>query len=241
MLWGGDELTFVMPAWLGLEFAGKFFEWVEDWTAPSGAPLTFGAGLVFCHEKTPIRQARKMAELLAEDGKETLDDPRNILQIEAFESVAMPECEGGLKAYRDAMYRFEGSAPDDWRKQRAKWLTFVFEKGVSAFSRLREVKSGEDGLPRAQLYRLLRLADKKQKNGFYPALGFDDDTLRDEAREYFRRIGVKDKDKREARVNALIVLAGAAPLAYSLAVVSHLWDYLDPLTEVEAGVTEAAA
>ena len=232
LLWGGDELTFVMPAWLGIEFSEKFFEWVEDWTAPKDKngqepPLTFGAGLVFCHGKTPIRQARKMAELIADAGKDTLKgDRRNILQIEAFESIAMPEHDGGLQAYRDARFDLDTRSPDadQTRKAHAKWLTL----DPKSIRTVKEIKSRGE-LPRAQLYRLLRIARREKAFG---SEGKARAALLFEADLYLKRTGVRDEDKRMDRLEAWQILS-PAPLAYSLAVIADLWDYVDPLTANE--------
>lgn len=226
--WGGDELTFVMPAWLGIEFAQKFFDnWTKEWRAPTGEPLTFGASLLFCHEKTPIRQARKMAKIMAEDAKSTLDGAlEHVLQIEAFESIAMPEWEHGLERYRAKMF---GTVP------RASWLTLQAGEISKTFDRIKEMKNG--GFPRSQLYWLLRKAcDEEIFLLAVKGRASANEKLAREARAYFKRKGL-DADEQLPKLN----IVKEAPLAFSLAAAAALWDYADPLAHMEAaGAAEAA-
>lgn len=66
LLWGGDEMLFVMPAWVGFEFIQFVFQHTANW-AIAGQPLTHAAGLVFCHSKTPIRIIRDLAQTMLAD------------------------------------------------------------------------------------------------------------------------------------------------------------------------------
>lgn len=217
LMWGGDELTFVMPSWLGIEFARKFFdEWTKDWTAPSGAPLTFGAGLVFCNEKTPIRQARKMAKIMAEDAKTilenvALDDLKHVLQIEAFESITMPEWDEGkgLERYREKLFH-AAPAPAHF--------TLRDEEIGMTFERVRELKNE---FPRSQLYGLLR---KARDDGAFALGEAGDVALKTEAEVYFRRKGLD-----AAECLPKLKILSKALLAYSLFMGAALWDYVDPL------------
>lgn len=233
LLWGGDELIFVMPAWLGIEFARKFFEWTEEtkegkrvWEFDK-TPLTFAAGLVFCHEKTPIRSARKVAEAMANEAKKTLGGEYvNVLQIEAFESIALPEYENGLENYRAAMFEAQALAA---------WLTLRGEDIARALDRIEQLKNG--AFPRSQLYWLLRMSrDEKLFLLAATNKASADTQLTDDATSYFKRKGldpVKELPKLQILPNA--------PLAYSLAAAAALWDYVDPLKDADAGATEEAA
>ncbi len=219
--WGADEIIFVMPAWLGIEFAQKFFdEWTNGWIAPSGESLTFGAGLLFCHEKTPIRQARKMAKIMAEDAKKTLDGAlQHVLQIEAFESIAMPEWGEGLRRYRAKLFDL-GESFDE--KTLAEALTLRGDEISKTFGSVKDMKNG--GFPRSQLYWLLRKARGKKLFASLTDKLSADEILTREARAYFGRKNL-NADEHLPKLN---ILAGA-PLAYSLAAAAALWDYVDPL------------
>lgn len=97
LLWGGDEVMFVMPAWLGWRFAAHFFRLAETWnaneakyrTTPDGPerplsdnqPLTLTAALVFCQSHAPIDRIKRLAkEGMAEFGK-NLDGGRERNQL----------------------------------------------------------------------------------------------------------------------------------------------------------------
>lgn len=71
LLWGGDELTMVVPAWHGLDFLASFFAHTEDWKFGE-VPLTHAVGVVFAHAKTPIHRLDGMARLLADEVKDEL-------------------------------------------------------------------------------------------------------------------------------------------------------------------------
>jgi len=94
LLWGGDEILWVLPAWQGWSMLASFF---QDWKVvspeesdPSGlssaafSDLTHGAGLVFCNYKTPIHQVTALAKNLAELAKVHRD--RNVFAYEILES-----------------------------------------------------------------------------------------------------------------------------------------------------------
>jgi hypothetical protein len=74
LLWGGDEMLFVMPARFGFEFIQAFFLQASTWFVEKFSeqgkqkiPLSYAAGVVFCHAKTPIQISRDLArEMLAD-------------------------------------------------------------------------------------------------------------------------------------------------------------------------------
>ncbi len=64
LLWGGDEILLVVPAWKGMETLQRFYEVSHAWSFDD-VPLTHAGGIVFCQGKTPIVQIRRAAEDLA--------------------------------------------------------------------------------------------------------------------------------------------------------------------------------
>lgn len=75
LLWGGDEITWVFPAWKGWELLQFFFETAKpkhSWN-PNPAPLTYTAGLVFCHKKAPIHTVTALARDLVGRAKQAAD------------------------------------------------------------------------------------------------------------------------------------------------------------------------
>ena len=83
LLWGGDEIIWVVPAWKGWEVLQFFFEHSADWDvslpgdggAEQKFQLTHAAGLVFAHHDAPIQRLRKLAENLANKVKDGLKEP----------------------------------------------------------------------------------------------------------------------------------------------------------------------
>jgi hypothetical protein len=91
LLWGGDELMFVMPSWLAFAFVEGFFAATRDWSI-DGRRLTHTLGLVICHYKTPIRQARALSHDIADKIKQSATiGSGNVVGIEIFESSMPPE------------------------------------------------------------------------------------------------------------------------------------------------------
>ncbi len=92
LLWGGDEVMFVVPGWCGMELANLFFEQTHGLQypeGPGGTKLTHAAGLVFCHQQAPISRISHLAKELAEKGKEANRTANSInwLVLESFDHV----------------------------------------------------------------------------------------------------------------------------------------------------------
>ncbi len=98
LLWGGDELTLVVPAWLGFAVLQVFYDCTAGWTFEDGHPtrkawpLTHAGGLVFCHAHTPIARMRRLAQDLAEGVKERMpaEQPTNAFDYLVLESIDYP-------------------------------------------------------------------------------------------------------------------------------------------------------
>jgi len=84
--WGGDEVIWAAPAWLGLWLADFFFKHTAGWSI-ADQPLTHSAGLVICDRKTPIRSALAMAEALTDGAKEATVT-RGMMAAAAAEATA---------------------------------------------------------------------------------------------------------------------------------------------------------
>lgn len=97
LLWGGDEIVWVVPAWQGWRWLQDFFQhwgkeeaWDETQADPSweGKPLRFGAGVVFCHHDAPIHDITTLARKLADKPKEQAQQNRFAYQVlESFDSL----------------------------------------------------------------------------------------------------------------------------------------------------------
>ena len=89
LLWGGDELMFAVPAWLGWPLLDFIFRHTKGWQY-DGKELTHGVGLVFCHVKAPIQRVTTLAKSLAEEAKEATNRMSNAacwLALESFDHV----------------------------------------------------------------------------------------------------------------------------------------------------------
>lgn len=72
LLWGGDEMILVVPAWQGWWTLNNFFQFSRNWIVFDPDPntrkkiqLTHAAGLVFCHHNAPIYRITHLAQQLA--------------------------------------------------------------------------------------------------------------------------------------------------------------------------------
>lgn len=120
LLWGGDEMMFVVPAWAGWDTLRLFFEVSAGWKVKLGGEehqLTHAAGLVFAHHKAPIHRLEALAKYeLAESVKSWLksrysageltprDPAANRFDYEVLESF--DHLGGSLERYRKR--RFPG-------------------------------------------------------------------------------------------------------------------------------------
>lgn len=73
LLWGGDEMTLVVPAWKGLEVLHLFFARAKN-LAFNGNPLSHRAAIIFCHHNAPILQIRALADSLLSRTKRDIQD-----------------------------------------------------------------------------------------------------------------------------------------------------------------------
>jgi len=69
LLWGGDELVWVVPAWVGWWTLEFFYQNSAGWPFNQEL-LTHAAGIVFCHHNAPIHRIKELAHNLAELAKD---------------------------------------------------------------------------------------------------------------------------------------------------------------------------
>jgi len=151
LLWGGDEMLFVVPAWCGFEFMRLFYAISQDWEITLGGKtrkLTHAGGLVFCSYKTPIARMTELAKKLADRVK---DQPGgrtgNFFDYIALESVDYPA--EPLDRFFDQIYGKHMS-----QVRRPLQLPLSGGDDAKALSELRDVLKD---LPRSQIFQLARL------------------------------------------------------------------------------------
>jgi hypothetical protein len=75
LMYGGDELCMVIPAWL----SGAVYKTLNNLKSEDG--LTFSTGILICHYKKPIRETKNLAEALCNFAKQDNSDKNMISQL----------------------------------------------------------------------------------------------------------------------------------------------------------------
>ena len=144
LLWGGDEMTIVVPAWIGMATLHHFFEKHNNYQI-CDHPLTFSAGIVFASCKTPIRKLEQAAMSLADAIKQ--------------------QSGGRQQSYFDYMvlesidYPTESLAPF-WEKRYKKLapLRKPLQFNLASSYQLDELSQPLQSLPRSSIYKLVDAA-----------------------------------------------------------------------------------
>lgn len=231
LLFGGDELCFVLPAWLAVPFVKGFFDVTRDWKI-EGHPLTHAASVVIAHHKTPIRQMRAIAHGSANLSKEAGDDMRkvNSVTFEIYESLSpVDDVEGAFQSERFRLYGNNDAFGDEGGQAAMlnRWLALPggsFDKSVGSLRTWQ--RPGADGFPRSQVYKMIRAMRAEATSSLWNAKADEivDGTLTD----YDRRVPgskkfVTDSDHRLGQIGP------ERPLSLELAMIATLWDYFTDL------------
>jgi hypothetical protein len=152
LLWGGDEIEWVVPAWKGWEVLRLFYEF-DPSPAYDKTPLTHAAGIVFCHHNAPILQIRKLAHRLANLAKSNLTsipksrehgDIFHYLILESFDML-----EGSLDAFLKDYYK-----PVDYKE--------LLLNGLEMQSFSKDMKIVRSGFPRGKVYEIISALKEKK-------------------------------------------------------------------------------
>ena len=71
LLWGGDELEIIVPAWKGWQVI-RLIQKTLGKMEFNGYQLSHAGGIIYCNHKAPIIQVRRMVRQLAEMAKESI-------------------------------------------------------------------------------------------------------------------------------------------------------------------------
>ncbi len=142
LLWGGDEVIWVAPAWKGWWLVGEYFRMVseEEWKFQE-ANLTFGAGLVFCHYNAPIHRIKSVAHELLESAK-SISRTKNLVACQVLESF--DHAGSDFSAFRESR-RPPAVAPHE-----------LAIKGDHMLSALDDVRALKADLPKRVLHRIVQ-------------------------------------------------------------------------------------
>ncbi|WP_420589068.1 hypothetical protein [Bacterioplanoides sp.] len=218
LLWGGDEIILVVPAWLGTKVLGLFYECSQEWKLPGSDKndkdnlLTHAGGIVFTQAKTPIAKIRKLAMDLADAIKESGPEGRtdNYFDYLTLESVDYPT--ESLKNYFRHTYGPE----------------LAEQRGYLAASQLSNLQGYQPllaELPRSQVYRHVQCLLQEPNN-----LKLHQDSQ--------QRLEANLTEASKAALQNLFKLEQGAPWTYIHLI--ELWDYLYPVA-VETNTQGATA
>ena len=144
LLWGGDEIIWVAPAWKGWWLLARFFQITNEppWEIDD-KPLTHGAGLVFCHHNAPIQPILGLARELGDLAKAN-DRKNNRAAYQVLESFDHTGAD--LSAVREQR----------WPLKDASTMILDGNAMISVENVMQEIKASE--LPKRQLYRIATIA-----------------------------------------------------------------------------------
>jgi hypothetical protein len=227
LLWGGDELLFVMPAEKGWDFSRRFFEHFErcddlgkadasklevaEWQDaffPKGTPpLTYTASLVFCHHHAPIARIKHLAkDKMADEFAKEVNRDRNQLVVQVLESFDHlgTNYMGSLKKrYGDELNPESLILAGDSTKGLAVRLKEIGEH-------VGKLKSS-NAFPRNQLRKVvLGITREKKSTDLATVLG-----------DHFPEMGSDSEEKRSVDMLHKLI----APEATCWVQMEELWDY----------------
>ena len=148
ILWGGDEIVWVVPAWKGWELAEWFF---SSEHAVGEIPITYACGLVFCHTKAPIKNIVKLAKEKLGESSKNAGKQTHHLAYEVLESV--DDITGDLEEHRSKWLPEKLKPVQDVDPDPLVFDPMLLTALVPA---LRAVATNGD-FPTRQLYRLCKL------------------------------------------------------------------------------------
>lgn len=246
LLYGGDEICWVFPAWIALDVVNTVIA-ALDRAMLAGQPATFSCGLVIADRKMPIADLRSLAHDAADlakvrgirtpDGGEIEPEPATRIAIEVFESIEPPS--GGLAAYRR---RTIGEAADVRR-----FLSLDRQDLDRVVEWIRGCRV-EGTMARSQIIRILTAAQRAQPSGTggprrlgTAGRATDDGRSADEivkaaVTDHANRVGRPAVDLLPGLLADPLLQRGddgsplgrAAAPALDLWLAAQLWDYIDP-------------
>lgn len=98
VVYGGDEVTFIVPAWLGWRALETFYACAKGWTE-----VTYAGAVVFCHHKTPIHSVKKLVSELVDEAKDRGERGNFAMYqvLESFDAIGRD-----VKTFLDERYKF---------------------------------------------------------------------------------------------------------------------------------------
>lgn len=141
LLWGGDEIIWVVPAWQGWWMINEFYKQAKQHIKHNNTSLFHATGLVFCHHNAPIHRIDSLARALADLAK--ADRESNLIAYQILESFDHAGTQ--LSAFREDVIKGLG---------KLEHLLVTAEKISEVHSCISELKKDDDFAKR-KVYQIL--------------------------------------------------------------------------------------
>lgn len=160
LLWGGDDMTVVVPCWRALDMIAAFYDAAQT-AQIAGRGLSFTGAAIIAQRKAPIRRLRALAE---EAVGLTKSAAPGSFTMDVFEAASPPE--DGLEAHRARVHPGLSAAE----------LSFPGAKAGALAENIRRCQreAGRSNPSRTALHRLLLMQA--------------DETLEEGMTDYFTRV-----------------------------------------------------
>lgn len=168
LLWGGDEIKLVVPAWMGWTVASLFFQTASAWGLGfEDKDLTYAMGMVLTHHKNPIRNIDAVADKLIAAAKEGLTekyqrangDRMQCIVLESLETVP----ENDYRIFAKKHYRMDSDILVFTPEIMNAMKTFVMALKACAFPRSRIYKIAKAWLKEKTLEKATEYAFHLQR------------------------------------------------------------------------------
>lgn len=161
LMWGGDEIEWVVPAWLGWKVVEIFYRFFDD-KSFDGAPFTHACGVIFGKHNTPIQRMRNLARQLADKAKEQVQmgdegyvSERNssnyicYMNLESFD-IVLENLDDFIKQY------YHLTSFEDYSR-------FVV-KATNLGDICAKIQNIRSGFPRKKIYEIIHCIQNNQNN-----------------------------------------------------------------------------
>ncbi len=221
LVWGGDDITLVVPAWQVFVVLEAVSEAVAGWEI-DGERLGFSGAAIVANVKTPIRQMVALAGTAVDMLKES--DTRGSVTVDVYRSLAVPDAETNLAQVlqEDRKVRLGADTPA---------TVAVPLKQVAAFRDAVARLKTEGSAGALSRSKAVGLANAHGQTG-------DDSQLGESLAEYDLQVlgydvdGAENPSKRA--LSELPLVDDNAPLATRLKLILDLWDIVPPVDRESA-------
>ncbi|ADB15822.1 conserved hypothetical protein [Pirellula staleyi DSM 6068] len=206
LLWGGDDIVLVVPAWKGWYVARKFYEAAQGWEF-GGQKFTHATGLIYCSHKAPIQDMRRYAEDLVVQCKKTKNSEGNYQDLMGYEVLeSIDVISSDLDRWRSARL---GESEKSGAEAIASALLLSPAQMDGIESMIRSIRVGVDDPDSILSRRQIERRARRMQHSMIGDEQFDSDVTNYFAGSEFEKIGL-----------------GPHSLRAKLFHLTAMWDYL---------------